>query len=199
MRPSTWWCSAVIAAVTMLTPARASDSAQTGCPAEDFTAWAVNRGESALFLSSAVDIHLERWSTETEKDRFARTLRNRGPRALLEMLGGAASVGVLRTPGTPTYDLRFAWQEPVVDGGRRIILIADQPMIVWKDAMRLEWMDDAFTVIEIRLNPDGAGEGKLAIGSNVAVNRTLDLIELEDYSRAPVRLRDVRTKPTTTF
>jgi hypothetical protein len=194
-----WWCSTVIAAVAMLPAARPSDLAQSGHPTEDLTAWAVNRGESELFLSSAVDIHLERWSTETQKDRFARTLLNRGPRALLEMLGGAASVGVLRTPATPTYDLRFAWQEPVADGGRRIILIADQPMIVWKDAMRLEWMDDAFTVIEIRLNPDGEGEGKLAIGSNVAVNRTLDLIELEDYSRAPVRLRDVRTKHTTTF
>jgi hypothetical protein len=194
-----WWCSAVIAAVAMLPAARASDLAQTGYPAEDFTAWAVNRGESELFLSSAVDIHLERWSTETEKDRFARTLLNRGPRALLEMLGGAASVGVLRTPVTPVYDLEFAWQEPVEDGGRRIILIADQPMTVWNEAMRLKRIDDLFTVIEIRLNPDGEGEGKVAIGSNATVNRTLDLIELEDYDNAPVRLRDIRTKHTTTF
>jgi len=183
----------------MLTPARASDSAQTGRPAEDFTAWAVNRGESALFLSAAVDIHLDRWSTETEKDRFARTLLNRGPRALLEMLGSAASVGVLRTPVTPVYDLEFAWQEPVEDGGRRIIVIADQPMTVWNEAMRLERMDDTFTVIEIRLKPDGEGEGKVAIGTNVTVNRTLDLIELKDYDTAPVRLRDVQTKHTTTF
>ena len=42
-------------------------------------------------------------------------------------------------------------------------------------------------------------KGRVAIGSNVTVNRTLDLIELEDYDTAPVRLRDVRTKPTTTF
>ena len=67
-------------------------------------------------------------------------------------------------------------------------------MVVWKEAMQQQLMNDAFTVIELRLTADGEGEGKVAIGSNIHVNRSLDLIELGDYDTEPVRLTDVRTK-----
>ena len=70
-------------------------------------------------------------------------------------------------------------------------------MMVWQDAMRLESATDTFTVIEIRLNADGEGEGKVAIGANITVNRSLDLIELDQYDGAPVRLAAVRSiRPT---
>ena len=171
----------------------AAASPRSGCVPEDFSAWAVNRGPSAFMLSWAVDVHIARWSTERERDRFARTFLNHGPDALLQTLRHAAPVGVLRTPFA-TDDLVFAWQEPAVDGGRRIILIVDQPMVVWKDAMQLEGTENAFTVIEIRLTPSAAGEGKVAIGANIAVARSVDLIQLRDYDSEPVRLTDVRPK-----
>ena len=188
---------AAVAAVAGLSLAGTSGSAQTGCVPEDFTAWAVNRGPSAFFLTSAVDMHIARWSTEREKDRFARTLLDRGPDALLKALRDAAPVGAIRTPLTLPDDLLFAWQEPLVDGGRRIILITDRPMVVWKEAMQVQGTEDTFTVLEIRLTPNGEGEGKVAIGSNIGVDRSLDLIELKDYDAEPVRLIDVRTKRTT--
>ena len=78
------------------------------------------------------------------------------------------------------------------DGGRRIILIADRPMVVWKTAMHLTSMENTFTVVEIRLNAEGEGEGKVAIEKNIIVNRSLDLIELEQYDTEPVRLAYVR-------
>jgi hypothetical protein len=189
--------AAACAAVSVLSLAGASGRAQTGCVPQDFTAWAVNRGASAIFLASAVDIHIVRWSTETEKDRFAGTLLDRGPHALLKALRDADHVGQIRTPLTLSYPLQFAWQEPVGDGGRRIILITDRPMDVWKEAMRLREIDDTFTVMEIRLTLDSEGEGKVAIGSNISVNRHLDLIELKEYDTALVRLTDVRTKRPT--
>jgi hypothetical protein len=185
------------AAVAALSLGVTNGAAQTGCVPEDFTAWAVNRGESALFLASAVDIHLVRWSTEREKDRFARTLLNHGPAAVLQAFRDSAPVGAIRTPMTFPYDLLFAWQEPLVDGGRRIVLITDRAMVVWKEAMAVEGTEDAFTVIEIRLTADGDGEGKVAIGSNITVNRTLDLIELRDYDADPVRLTAVQSKRAT--
>ena len=88
----------------------------------------------------------------------------------------------------------IAWQEPLEDGGRRIISITDRPMVVWKEAMQQQVMNDAFTVIELRLPADSEGEGKVAIGSNIHVNRSLDLIELKDYDIEPVRQTDVRVK-----
>jgi hypothetical protein len=185
---------ALCVAMTLLVVTGTTARAQPGCAPEDFTAWAVNRGESVIFLASSVDIHITRWSTEAEKTRFARALLDRGAEVLLEDLRNAVSVGQIRTPNTFSYELQFAWQEPLDDGGRRIILITDRPMVVWKEAMQQQLMNDAFTVIELRLTADGEGEGKVAIGSNIHVNRSLDLIELKDYDIEPVRLTDVRTK-----
>ena len=185
-----------VAVAAMLSFGGGSGSAQTGCVPEDFSAWAVNRGPSAFFLTSVVDIHVARWSTEREKDRFARTLLDQGPEALLKAFREAAPVGVIRVPLTGPDDVVFAWQEPLVDGGRRIILITDRPMVMWKEAMQLEGTEEMFTVLELRLTPIGEGEGKVAIGSNVGVDRSLDLIGLEDYAGEPVRLIDVRPKRT---
>jgi hypothetical protein len=186
-----------VAAVAMLCLAGTSGSAQMGCVPEDFSAWAVNRGPSAFFLTSVVDIHVARWSTEREKDRFARTLLDQGPDALSRTFREAAPVGVIRTPLTMPDDVVFAWQEPLVDGGRRIILITDRPMVVWKESMQLEGTEDTFTVLELRLAPTGEGEGKVAIGANIGVDRSLDLIELEDYAAEPLRLIDVRPRHIT--
>jgi len=187
----------VVAGIVGLSLGRAPLSAQTGCAPEDFSAWAVNRGPNVFFLSSIVEIHLDRWSTEREKDRFARTLLDRGPAVLLQALRDAAPVGAIRNPLTVPDDVLFAWQEPVVDGGRRIILITDRPMLLWKESMQVRGTEDAFTVIELRLDPNGEGEGKAAIGPNIGVDRSLDLIELTDYAGEPLRLVEVRPKRTT--
>ena len=187
----------VVAGIVALSLGGARVSSQTGCVPEDFSAWAVNRGPSAIFLTSIVEIHVDRWSAEGEKDRFARTLLNHGPTALLQALRDAAPVGAIRNPMTVPDDVLFAWQEPVVDGGRRIILITDRPMLLWKESMQVRGTEDLFTVIELRLDPNGEGEGKAAIGSNIGVNRSLDLIELTDYAGEPLRLVEVRPKRTT--
>jgi hypothetical protein len=186
----------VIAALEVL---GSTNSAQSGCASENFTAAAVTRGDSDGVLASSVDIHIVRWSTETQKDRFARTRLDRGPAALLEALRSAAPVGQLRSASTFAYDFQFAWQEPLEDGGRRIVLIGDRPMFVWKEEMGLEEEDGAiFTVVEIRLRPDGDGEGKVAIGSHATVNRSLDLIELKNYDSESVQLRNVSALPRQT-
>jgi len=182
----------------MLSVAASRTQAQTGFVPEAFTATAVDSGETSILLASTVDIAVRRWSTEVEKDRFARTLLDRGCIALSGVLRTAPIVGEFRTPVTMPSDLQFAWQEPVEDGGRRIILVAGRAMGIWKDATWLEPPAETFTVVEIRLNADDEGEGKVATGGDIVVNRSLDLIELGNYDSEPVRLAHVRKmRPTT--
>jgi len=171
--------------------------AQAGRAPEEFSAWTVNSGPSALSMSSAVEIHVARWSGEREKDRFARLLLDTGPEALLKVLRQADPVGTIRTPMTFPDDIVFAWQEPQPDGARRVILVTDRPMVVWRESMRVAGNEDSFTVLELRIGANGEGEGKVAIGSNITVDRSLDLIQLEDYEAAPLRLIDVQPRRTT--
>jgi len=186
--------AAVVLAATVVAASHQA-FAQAGCASEDFTAWAVNRGPSAFFLTTIVDIHVARWSTEREKDRFVRALLDEGPAALQRTFRQSSPVGAIRSPVTFPDDIVFAWQEPSLDGGRRIVLITDRPMALWTEAMRVS--EDTFTVLELRIGANGDGEGKAEIGSNVTVDRNLDLIELKDYAASPVRLIEVRSRVVT--
>jgi hypothetical protein len=169
-------------------------SAQTGCAPEGFIAWAANRGPSVLFLTTPVDIQIERWSNEREKDVFVRTLLERGPDAFLTTLRQPDSVGTIRTPLTVVDDIIFAWQEQQLDGGRRIILVTDRPMVLWRESMQIVGGEDLFTVLELRIAMNGEGEGKVAIGSNISVDRSRDMIQLKNYEGEPVRLIYVQRK-----
>jgi hypothetical protein len=110
-----------------------------------------------------------------------------GPEALYEELMDAPEVGYLRTPDNRAYNLYFAWSEPASDGGRRIILATARPLKFWEAATPRSNTYD-FTLIEIRLNGDGRGEGKMSITTKVAVSEEQDLLELEDYANEPARL-----------
>jgi len=191
-------CGVAVIALGAIALREAPAAPQPGCIPETFSALAVNRSVDAVLLSSQVDINIRSWSSEADKTRFARTLLNEGPRALLAALERVAAVGDIRTPYTFPYDVRFAWQEPLAGDGRRIILITDRAVSIWKEAMRLRDSRDTFTVIELRIPDSADGEGKVAVGSNIHANRSLDLIELEDYGAAPVRLIGVRTRWATT-
>ena len=106
-------------------------TAQTNRERENFTAIAIvnnNLGSGA----GTVQIQVTRWSTDQERTRLVETLMQKGPDALLEALRDIRSTGVIKTPDSLGYDLRFAQQTPDEDGGRRIVLATDRPISFWE-------------------------------------------------------------------
>ena len=53
-------------------------------------------------------------------------------------------------------------------------------------------MDYPFTLIEIHLNKDGEGEGKMAYATKISFDKKKNNVELENYSSEPVRLQTVK-------
>jgi hypothetical protein len=51
--------------------------------------------------------------------------------------------------------------------------------------------DYEFMLCEIRLGPDGKGEGKLAAGTKITYDPEKKQVELENYGQEPVRLTQV--------
>jgi hypothetical protein len=64
--------------------------------------------------------------------------------------------------------LHYAAQDPLPDGGRRIVLATDRPIRFWEAWHQSRTLDYPFTVIELRMDSDGTGEGKLALASRWA-------------------------------
>ena len=101
-------------------------------------------------------------------------------------------VGYIRTPNSVGYDLHFARLVPGEDGGERITLATDRHIGFWEASNRPRSIDYPFTVIELRMNHDGEGEGKLSLATKITADSDHKTIVLENYGIQPVLLQHVR-------
>jgi hypothetical protein len=181
----------VMAAVTVVALTRITGD--TSSAPERFTAFAVNMGDIGPTQSGSVEMVVTRWSTENERTMLIAALLDKGPDTLLDKLRASPEVGYIRTPNSIGYGLHFAQDTPGEDGGRRIVLVTDRLINFWEAANRPRSIDYPFTLIELHLNRDGEGEGKMSIATKITGNRVFNLIELENYATQPVQLMAVRS------
>ena len=175
----------------------AAAAAQTHGGREKFTAFAVNLDGTAIAPTGAgvVEMLVERYSTDAERDRLLEALMEKGPEKLLDTLQSLPRVGYIRTPNSIGYDLHYARKAPLPEGGERVTLATDRYIGFWEAANRPRTIDYPFTVIELRLNPDGVGEGKMSIATKITMDKDKKQIELENYGTQPVLLNNVRRVP----
>lgn len=183
---------ALLAGLLAATPA----GAQTNAPAERFTANAVNISEIGTPGATPVDIVVERWSSDAERERLISTLLDKGPKAFLEALQEARRVGFIRTPTSLGYEMRLAWQEPGEDGGRRIFLMTDRPIGFAEAVNQPRTINYPITVIELQMKNDGEGEGKMFVATRVTGDKRRKTINIEDYASQPVMLKSVKSTKT---
>lgn len=161
---------------------------------ERFSAFAVNLDSTTPVRTGAsqIDILVNRYSSEAEAERLITTIIENGPDKLLRDLQKMPRVGYIRTPQSLGYDLRFARKTRGEEGGENIVIITDRYITFWEAANRPRTIDYPFTVIELRLNKDGEGEGKLSLFTKIEPVRGTNTITLENYGTQPVLLKNVR-------
>jgi hypothetical protein len=168
-------------------------AAQPAVPLK-LTAFAVNfDADRPAARANVVEINIERWSTEGERNALLDTLRKSGSDALLDALQKTERVGYIRTPDSIGWDLHYAKARPTGDGGQRIVIATDRRIGFWELYNNTRSTDYPFTVIEIRLDKDGHGEGRLSVATRVIPGEDGE-IELENYSAQPVLLNDVKIR-----
>lgn len=187
MRLRTRTIGGIVLSALVLSPL----AAQAAKPVERFSAIAVDTsGLSPRTRVSNLDIAIERWSTDAERDRFLAALRESGPDGLLSALYKSDEVGYVSTPGRLGLRLHFAHQYTLEDGTRRILIATDRPIRFVETWNNLRTTDYPFVVLDIRLGPDGKGEGKLLPLARIEANDE-HVVEIENYAFEPVRLTRV--------
>lgn len=158
-----------------------------------FSAFAVSvGGPRTNSVATRVEIVINRWSTQAESKQLMTALEKGGPDKLLDTLQDLKPVGTISTPGNLAYDLHYADQEKLDEGGRGIFLATDRPISFWEAVNRPRVNDYPFTFIEMHLNGEGEGEGKLNLATKIAASSNDRHIELVGYAAQPISLNTVR-------
>ena len=160
-------------------------------PQERFTAFAVSPGGPRSGpVAQQVIVGINRWTTPDERQKLSDALKEKDADGLLEELRRLPEVGYIRTPDSVGYPLHYADQQPLPDGRRRVVLATDRPIAFWETWHSSRTLDYPFTFIELQLDKEGHGEGKLSYAARVI---PLDgRIILENWDVAPVQLTNVR-------
>jgi hypothetical protein len=180
--------SALAAAVLM--PPSVSGQGQK----ESFTGFAINMGSGPS--TAVIDFTIERWSTDAERAALLKILQDekntfRANEQLLKALQKMPKAGSIRTPQTLAWELRYARQSPLEEGGRRIVLGTDRPIGFREARVQAETMDYPFTVIEIQLDKNDRGVGKILAGTKLFIDKNNNLV-LENYGQQPVRFNEIK-------
>ena len=161
---------------------------------EKFTAFAINLNSGPK--TATLDISIDRWSTDAEREQLLSILleekdQYRANQALLKAIQKLPKVGYIRTTQTLAWDVHYARQNPMEDGGRQIVVATDRPIGFREARNQPRSMDYPFTVLEMRLNKEDKGEGKMLAGTQIYIDKKTKNLVLENYGQQPVRLNEI--------
>ena len=171
----------------------AAAAAQTNGVGERFTAVAVDMDRGT---ATPIQIAVERWSSDAERDRLLNVLLEKGADKLLDELQKATKVGYIRTNQSLAWDLHYAARTPGEDGGERIVLGTDRPMSfaeLWNSTRSTEY---PFTIIELHVNASGEGDGTLSLATKIIPDKENGIVVLENYDTQRIRLTQVKREKT---
>jgi hypothetical protein len=169
-------------------------AAGSQAPKERFTGFAINMNAGPN--TAMVDFEVERWSTDEERAQLLTILvEEKNPyqanEKMLKTLEKMPKTGFIRTQRTLAWDLKYARQTPLPDGGRRLVLATDRPIGFREAVVQGRTMDYPFTIVEIRLDKKDEGEGKILAGTRLLIDKDKNLV-LENYGQQPVRFNQIR-------
>ena len=111
------------------------------------------------------------------------------------------TVGFIWTGGSLGYALKYAHRTEDEDGGERIVLVTDRPLGRWDRSGPWTGSDGsgpaaaAFTVVELHLDAEDQGDGKMSVGAPIEFNPPAGTVGLADYASAAVHLENVYREP----
>jgi hypothetical protein len=167
------------------------------------SAFAVNMSTVAPGTTAVMSIRINRWSTAAEREKLLTTAVEKGSEALLRDLQRMPDHGRISIPGwtgPDPHNARLGWElhyavaTPGQDGGYRIGIATDRYIGMWEARNQPRTIDYPFSLIEIRLDKNGRGVGKMAVATKIEFDKKKKQMVLENYSSEPVRLNEVKVE-----
>ena len=153
-------------------------------------AFAVDLNNNAR--TTTMDVVIERWSTPDEIKNFKAASVEGGDDALLKALQKTKPrCGYVETESSIPWDIYLATETPLPKGGRKIVVASDRPVSFWEASNPSNLDEYRFSLAEIRLGPDGKGEGKAIPYAELSYDPDTKTFDVGNYEALPVRLSRV--------
>jgi hypothetical protein len=191
--------ASLVTALALVLLSTVSISAEVTLPIR-MRSFAVNMSNNLTGANGIIQIVLDQWSTEQERMELLQTVP-KGQDDLVRALQKRPVKGRINIPGWQGpdpqnyrlgWDLRYAWHEPLPDGGERIVIATDRQMSFREITNNPRTTDYPFLLIQIHLTKDGTkGEGKMAAFTQIRYDKKKNVMEIENYGTEPVRLNNI--------
>ena len=166
-------------------------SAETARSVAQYSFVVANAPKDTFTSDARMRVRLMRWSTDDERQQVMAALGE--PSKLLSALPNVDVVGYLQWPGGLEHSVRYARQTARADGGADIVLVVERPLWLWWDPNTKWAADQQFTVVQMRVNKDGTGEGRIATRDGFTRDKDSGLV-ISDTTK-PALLTGVRREP----
>jgi len=157
-----------------------------------YSAFAVDMTGLMGGTSATLDIVINRWATDEENTKVMTILGEQGAAKLLDYFRSAPRIGGISVPGSLGLDLRFARRTAGASGAEQVLLLADRPIGQAEAFNRTRSMDYPFTIVELKLNSAGQGEGTITLAAKLGMDRFTKGLVLENIVDQPIRLNSVK-------
>ena len=135
-------------------------------------------------IASQVTIHVDRLMEESRRVRVTDALEHGGYANFVNVLRTIPTVGTVAIPSR-SVDLRYAREQE--DGkGRRLILVADQPLFFLPGSAK-DRTGYVLTIVELRFDAQGGVTGRMAGAARVKPTSEGG-VTLDDYAEVPIQL-----------
>jgi hypothetical protein len=111
-------------------------------------------------------------------------------------LTDAPTLGYIWTNDVTGYAIKYAVRMPAA-GGERIVLVTDRRLGIYTTSWNpvgAAPTDYDFTLLELRLDAKGGGEGKTSLAAKIAIDNDAHTLALDNFMAAPVQLQGVRRR-----
>jgi hypothetical protein len=107
----------------------------------------------------------------------------------------APTFGYIWGDAATGYSIKYAWRSSSTGGAERIVLVTDRRLgshaAPLKSAPGAASEQD-YTVVEMRIDAKGSGEGKTSLSTRVVMDATTNTLALDGYAAAPAELKVTR-------
>lgn len=180
--------SAALILLTMLPSVQKPGQPRLPTAPETFRANANVTSKDGGAAASYVDIQIDKYTRDTDRDKMTQALKTGGYPALLAAVRSAPAVGTV-TLGKEKFTIRWAREQRTGDNKRTISVVTDKPMYFVGGGSVSAKPREGYELAAIQFDMDdaGMGSGTMAAAARIKPGGPNGFV-IDDYADQPIKL-----------